>query len=312
MTHPEPSLFADVASALGIGSPAIAEKDYYAVQLLKALQSVNAEGYSFCFAGGTCLAKVYKNTHRMSEDIDIKMVPTGTPETETKSAKRKKRGEILEAIRASIESTDTFGVCSTDKRDEGRYQSYMVEYPRKQTMTDALRPNLLLEITESHVLEPVEQRAVFSLYAQVANLPPEIEAISCVTLASIAAEKFVALLRRTAEHERDNRRPDDPTLVRHVYDLHLIRDDLPSTESMKRLVQATIETDQARFGSTHARFVERPEEELKHGLHVLLANSVHSQRYRSFLGPLVYHDHPATWAEVTDTVQLLAHQWLGA
>ena len=37
---PDTSLFSDVADALGIAHPAIVEKDYYAVQLLKLLSTL--------------------------------------------------------------------------------------------------------------------------------------------------------------------------------------------------------------------------------------------------------------------------------
>jgi len=69
------TLFADVADTLGIAYPAIVEKDYYAVQLLKLLAGLDTPGYILVFAGGTCLAKAHQNTYRMSEDIDIKFVP---------------------------------------------------------------------------------------------------------------------------------------------------------------------------------------------------------------------------------------------
>ena len=55
---PDTSLFSDVADALGIAHPAIVEKDYYAVQLLKLLSTLEIPGYTFVFAGGTCLANV--------------------------------------------------------------------------------------------------------------------------------------------------------------------------------------------------------------------------------------------------------------
>lgn len=37
----DPSLFADVADALGIKNPVIVEKDYYAVQLIKVLSALS-------------------------------------------------------------------------------------------------------------------------------------------------------------------------------------------------------------------------------------------------------------------------------
>ena len=70
----DPGLFPDVADALGIDSPAIVEKDVYAVQLLSLLSHLRSETFELVFAGGTSLAKAHRNIFRMSEDIDIKLV----------------------------------------------------------------------------------------------------------------------------------------------------------------------------------------------------------------------------------------------
>jgi len=67
------SVFLDVADALGISSPAIVEKDYWATQLLREISQLKPRGFQFVFSGGTCLAKAHQNTFRMSEDIDIQM-----------------------------------------------------------------------------------------------------------------------------------------------------------------------------------------------------------------------------------------------
>ncbi len=69
------SLFLDIADALGISSPAIVEKDYWATQFLREISRIEPAGYRLVFSGGTCLTKAHRNTYRMSEDIDIKMIP---------------------------------------------------------------------------------------------------------------------------------------------------------------------------------------------------------------------------------------------
>jgi len=54
----DPELFLDVTDALGIDSPAIVEKDAYAVELLRLLTQVQSEHFELVFAGGpagTCL-----------------------------------------------------------------------------------------------------------------------------------------------------------------------------------------------------------------------------------------------------------------
>lgn len=47
----DPTLFADVADTLGIAHPAIVEKDYYAIQLLKLLSTLETLNYQLVFAG---------------------------------------------------------------------------------------------------------------------------------------------------------------------------------------------------------------------------------------------------------------------
>lgn len=46
----DPGLFPDVADALGIDSPAIVEKDVYAVQLLGLLSHLRSETFELVFA----------------------------------------------------------------------------------------------------------------------------------------------------------------------------------------------------------------------------------------------------------------------
>lgn len=68
-------LFLDVADALGMGNPAIVEKDYYVVVLLKLLCELSFDTHFLVFSGGTALTKSGIKIHRMSEDVDIKIIP---------------------------------------------------------------------------------------------------------------------------------------------------------------------------------------------------------------------------------------------
>jgi predicted nucleotidyltransferase component of viral defense system len=56
-TKLDSSLFADVADAIGLGNPAIVEKDYYVVQLLQLISELELEHHQIVFSGGTALAK---------------------------------------------------------------------------------------------------------------------------------------------------------------------------------------------------------------------------------------------------------------
>jgi predicted nucleotidyltransferase component of viral defense system len=74
-TQFDSSLFADVADTLGLGNPAIVEKDYYVIVPLKLINKVHTPYHQIVFSGGTALTKSSIKTHRMSEDVDLKMVP---------------------------------------------------------------------------------------------------------------------------------------------------------------------------------------------------------------------------------------------
>lgn len=102
----DPTLFSDVADALGISSPVLVEKDYYAVQLLNIINKLSFDGYQLVFAGGTCLAKAHKNTYRMSEDVDIKLVPSSEILAQSNTRQRQFRRYIHQAILSAIGSSD--------------------------------------------------------------------------------------------------------------------------------------------------------------------------------------------------------------
>lgn len=305
----DPGLFSDVADALGIDSPAIVEKDVYAVQLLNQLSQLDSPQFELVFAGGTSLAKAHRNLFRMSEDIDIKLkVREEATVTASRTALRAARKAVLADIEVLIARSGVFGLGGISKRNECRYVEYTVRYPRTQNSISALRPDLKLDITASILLEPAVPASVSSLYAAALQLPPEIETFPVVSLHSTISEKLVALLRRTAHVDRDLSRKDDETLVRHVYDLHMVTASGYDPQALRPLVDAVMRVDADQFGHQHPAFLENPVAELHHGLARLRADPIHQSRYECFIGPLVYHDSPASWDEALQSVVELAHQ----
>ncbi len=307
MSTLDPTLFADAADALGISSPTIVEKDYFAIQLLRELKTINFPEYQLVFSGGTCLAKAYQNIYRMSEDIDIKLVPKKPTLRLSREKQRNLRRNIYQTVIALLEQSTVFNLITpTIKRNEGCYQQFLIEYPNFHGSFDALRPHLQLDLTESLLLQPPVNKPLRSLYAEVAELQPEVDDFLCVTVESAASEKFVSLLRRTAAFARDNSKADDATLIRHAYDLHLIANNLSNLNSIANLVHQVIEIDVAQFGNQHPEFKQKPIDELRFGLGNLQQNPIHQARYQKFIGPLVYHPEPADWKAVLNTLVKLA------
>ncbi len=309
---PDTSLFSDVADALGIAHPAIVEKDYYAVQLLKLLSTLEIPGYTLVFAGGTCLAKVHQNIWRMSEDIDIKLVPEEKTRSLPRENQRQLRRDVHQKIIKLIQASDTFKFDGEPKkRNEGRFQQFLIQYPTHYARFKVLRPHLQLELTEPSLLQPFVTSPLRSLYAEVAGQTYEVDQFTCVTIEATAAEKFISLLHRTATVARNPERAHDPALIRHVYDLHLIMNQELDPERLKDLVHQVIETDVNQFGNQHPEFRANPTTELWFGFEQLKQDPVHQQRYKEFIGPLVYHPEPADWDTAFTSLQKMVQAILG-
>lgn len=305
------SLFLDTAEALGISSPAIVEKDYWATQFLKEISKLEPKGYRLVFSGGTCLTKAHQNTFRMSEDIDIKMVPHDEIRALSKNQQRQLRRAIHQLVLGIIDNSEQFTLVeSPPKRNEGKYQQFLIKYPKDHGSLDALRPHLQLDLTESSLLEAPVELSLSSLYSSTMKKGNEIQNIACVTVNSTASEKFVSLLRRTASHARDNSRADDETLIRHVYDLHLIYGSMKAPKNLKPMIQCVIEIDQIQFGNQHEEFRDHANKELLYGLSLLIKQPHHQERYKKFIGPLVYHPSPTQWSEAIASIEALAKHWL--
>lgn len=310
----DPGLFPDVADALGIESPAIVEKDAYAVQLLSLLSGLHSARFTLVFAGGTSLAKAHRNLFRMSEDIDIKLVAReGVAEEMSRTALKAARKAVLADITQLIHESAVFELDPEHgiaKRNEYRYAEFTVRYPRTQAGISALRPDLKLDITASELLEPAVACSVSSLYADALQQSPEITSFPVVSITATISEKLVTLLRRTAHVGRDPSRYDDETLIRHAYDLRIIAASGYDATTLRSLIHNVVQTDAEQFGRQHPQFLAAPIPELLYGLECLRTNPIHDVRYECFIGPLVYYDSPAPWSVALQTVTELTHNLL--
>lgn len=104
-------LFPDVADALGIESVAIVEKDHYIVELLRLLQPLSFDTHQLVFAGGTALSKAGISLNRMSEDVDIKLVPvTGFSLQYSRNQRKNIRKDIIKTITETIVASGMFSM----------------------------------------------------------------------------------------------------------------------------------------------------------------------------------------------------------
>ena len=310
------TLFSEVADALGIESVAIVEKDHYIVELLQLLKPLVFDTHQLVFAGGTALAKSGVALNRMSEDVDIKLVPKDAFQALSRTQRKNTRKEIVQAVSSAIASSGVFNFDDDYPkvtRDEYRYNDIPVRYPQRVVQAPCFRPFIRLELMEAKLLEPSELRDIHSLVTGITGKAAIVSAFPCATIISTQAEKLVAMLRRTAAVVRDVERFDDASLVRHIYDTNCIVE--TSHVDMSLLVdfvQQTIEQDIQRYGNQYPQFCASPVDELKMGLDELANNPLYQMRYQQFVSPMVYGERKITWDEAYSRFRSLALAILNA
>jgi predicted nucleotidyltransferase component of viral defense system len=282
-----PDLFLDVAEEFGISEPCLVEKDYHVTQVLSLLSKFQSEYFVLVFAGGTCLSKTIDGLGRMSEDIDLKLVPTTVGQQLSKS---KLRSELSNVKKSITKSLLKFGYQSTIIKEENGNQhiEWEVEYKAVTDSMDALRPNIQVETTFCEDFSNYKPHTFGSMIATTTGNELEVQSILCVDATYTAAEKIVSLLRRVSGIARG--RPwDDDRLIRHVYDVDfLFAGGFIHEKDLISILENVIGWDGQRFANSHKEFNDTPLAECEYSLGELANNPLYEQNYKDFLGPLVY------------------------
>ncbi|PQJ58295.1 pyrophosphatase [Vibrio jasicida] len=285
--------FLEVSDALELGNPAIIEKDYWVVALLAELAKVSPEHHQMVFSGGTALAKSNVKILRMSEDVDIKLIPNPAFDELSRAKKKAARKACVNEIEQALTQSGLFNVETRSVRDEYRYVEFELKYPQQFSQAPCLRPIIKLELIETTPLLDVESRSIQSLVAELYQQPQEVSAFDCVSIHATLVEKIISMLRRTMSVKRNTERSDDVALVRHIYDVHCITKlAMPELNEIDGLFKAVLAEDIARFGNQHAEFVANPKQELQLGLKELEENAIFRQRFQDFVTPMVFNTEP--------------------
>lgn len=181
--------FLEVSDVLELGNPSIIEKDYWVVSLLAMLENVESKHHQLVFSGGTALAKSNIKILRMSEDVDIKLIPTQEFLDKSNGVKRKIRKALVEYLIAQLVEHPYLNYSDKSVNDNYRYVEIEIEYPQQYHQAPCLRPYIKLEFIETIELQNVEFRSISSLVAQSYKLPVEVNSISCISIDSTLVEK---------------------------------------------------------------------------------------------------------------------------
>jgi hypothetical protein len=228
----------------------------------------------------------------MSEDVDFKITPLDTnPLSKTK--RRKKLGDLRDRITASLQATG-FSIDPADStqvrsRDDNRYTIYQLQYVTPGPAGEPLRPAIQIELNYAALRRPF-----FSL------------PVACVGVAETAAEKLVSLTRRTAMELAGVSRDQDPTQVRHIYDLHVTRSHNDAAEVVE-LAREVMLQDAEEFANQFPAYRENPLDETRRAVAAFAADARYAQRYTEFLQVMAYGDRPA-YANALATVSSLTRQ----
>lgn len=276
------------AEKLQIKYPSIIEKDYYVTHVIHSLSGLENECFRLIFAGGTCLAKAHKIVKRMSEDVDFKVQLKSTVGTLSKSRLLKELKKFREQIISSLNLAN-LSISEHVARNEGKYMRVELIYPALFTANDILRPHLLLEFTVSDIRLPAENLTINTIIEDVVDVAKIFSPspISCISVDETAIEKWVGLTRRIAAIEREYHH-DDPTLVRHIYDLNAIRQSVGIGDAFLNLAKTVVNYDAKQFRNQHPEYFSDPGREIRQALQILKDRALWKERYQRFLDSMVY------------------------
>ena len=293
----------EVQQYFDLPSPALVEKDWYVVKALAAIAGIQSAPFQFVFGGGTALSRAHRLTHRMSEDIDLKIVSGHKP---SRAELRRLRGKVTSAL---LEAGFAFDPANPRHRNSGngsRYTLYQLPYPAETQGDGALRPEIKIETAVWPLRRGAVTCKVTSFLAEAFKEPAEVPVIPCASLTETLAEKFVALTRRVGEAAANPGQERDKTLVRHIYDLHMTRANYDPSD-LTGLAAEIAKADAAAYGHKFPAYRNDPIGETVKSAAILARDASYSGQYADFLRDMVYRDRP-NFPEAMATIEELCRK----
>jgi hypothetical protein len=273
----------EVQAYFGLPSPALVEKDFHVVRALAAIAALDTAPLRLVFGGGTALSRAHRLVQRMSEDIDLRIVGDKPP---GRGALRRLRDAVTEALLGAGFKFDPEDPACRKSGNESRYTIYRLPYEPAATGEGALRPAIQIETAVWPLRRPSVERPVISFVAEALRRPPEVASMDCVSILETAADKFVGLTRRAGAELAGLDQPD-PTLVRHLHDLHALREHYDAAEVI-RLAREVMRGDAEAYGNQFPAYRENPLRETLRAVEGLAADPGYARRYAEFQRLMVY------------------------
>lgn len=270
------------------------------MRIIASLIAVNNFGVQLVFSGGTSLSKGFGLIKRFSEDLDFKVIlPKANP---TRNECSNYRKQIVEVIRGSSSEWSL----DEEPKSENANRKFTcnIRYKENFEITAALRPYIKLEVNFIVPTLPVEQRALQPFIAQAMDQLPEVPLIACVSPIETAAEKLSALTWRVLSRNRSSEK-DDPSLIRHLYDLTALRCLIFNYSNFSDLVVSVIAED-IECSRKKIKSLANSEVEFLQEMVLTLENdSLYANEYQQFVTGMSYavEDECPTFSEAIDALK---------
>lgn len=282
------------------------EKDWHVVRAMGVLLAVDPAPFRLVFAGGTCLARAHRLVERMSEDVDFKIVP-GTAVL-SNNQRRQALGRLRDRLVSSLTTAGFTLAQEPSSRDANQYTVIHLRTDSGAGEEDPLRTTIQIELSYAALRELTVRRPVASFVSQAYGRPSELVGVECVSITETAAEKAVSLTRRTAMEIAGLSRAPDPTLVRHIYDLHMVRDQVDQHQ-VAALMRDIAVMDAEQFGHQHPAYRADIAGETRKALKHLTADPSVRARYEGFVAAMVYGQAASFDAAIKTIRALVKEAW---
>jgi predicted nucleotidyltransferase component of viral defense system len=289
----------EVRQRFGLVDEAQVEKDWFVVKALAAIAAVDKGPFQLVFQGGTALSRAHRIIERMSEDIDLKIIADKTP---TRPELKRLRESLTKALAEAGFEIDP--KLHRKTMYEGSYTAYRLPYKAVTEGKGVLRPEIFIETSVFPVRRQPVDRPVISYIAEAYGRPAELPAIACAAIAETAAEKFVALTRRVGSELAGLREQRDPTLVRHIYDLHAIRDHFDPSD-VALLAREIMVVEAETRADNYPAYRDDPLGETLRAVAGLVESAEYKASYATLLRDMVY-GNPLEYGAAIITLQSLA------
>ncbi|MFT5588329.1 MAG: putative nucleotidyltransferase component of viral defense system [Bradyrhizobium sp.] len=281
-----------IANDLTISEFAL-EKDFIVTDVLRAISTIQNDTFDLVFCGGTCLSKAYRLLERISEDVDIKVVPKHgitLSNNQCRTAVSKLKQDIVEALKSTGFGADEIG---QEALDGNTYVVFNIAYSTHFEFEPAMRATVKLELNTTHLSLPSVQFEIGLLFNQLAGIEDSQKLkMQCVNIREALVEKLISFPRRLAMHlTAPERFKFDAALVRHLFDVHRIIQNMPELnreQTLKPLLAIAMEKDAKDFARQYPEFLANPVGEINKAMKVAMSDPAYRNKYDKFVAVMVY------------------------